>query len=383
MCIRDRFIISTANSFPALSSRINLQEWDIFFDEAHGFTSDTARGFKLKCLRRFHAIAKDLAKSITYLTGTDLYNFHPDFQKLERITVTAPARVTKSATLIDAGHVLATAVQSVRASVEAGRVPVMLLNDKYLKLAEVEAALSDLSLAILNSERKEDDIFKQITKTGAIPAGIDAIITTSVFREGNDIHDTRCFDFIVVGAHHSSAIEQLSARARNAQEVCVQIIRHDQRKTNNKPFDAVKSAQFIENKAQILCNEYNNRTDFDNGTYIVFERIVGNAIQKLPVEADQDGRLQVDYFGVNNDVFLAETAHEYQCDSYLISNLQTYGFSVDATIDTSDLQHDSELQEGIKEAREMCKEEKKAAHLAAIETLQKSCLLYTSPSPRD
>ena len=75
---------------------------------------------------------------------------------------------------------------------------------------------------------------------------------------------------------------------------------------------------------------------------------------------------------MNNDVFLAETAHEYQCDSYLISNLQTYGFSVDATIDTSDLQHDSELQEGIKEAREMCKEEKKAAHLAAIETLQKS-----------
>ena len=370
----ERFIVSTANSFPALTSRkeLNLKEWDVFFDEAHGYTSDTARGYKLKVLRQFHKDAQYFAKSVTYLTGTDLYNFHPDFQKLERLTVTAPARIQKAATLIDANHVLATAVQAVRSSVEAGRFPVMLLNDKFLKLAETEHALQDLSLAILNSETKEDKIFEEITKTGQIPAAIQAIITTSVFKEGNDIHDTRGFDFIVVGAHHSSAVEQLSARARNASAVQVQIIRHDQRKTNNKPFDPVKSAQFIENKAQILCNEYNNRTDFDDGTYIVFERIVGNAIQHSPVVEDQDGRLQIDFFGLNNEVFLAETMHEYQCDAYLISSLQKYGFSVDATIDTSDLQHDSELQAGIKEAREICKAEKQAAHLEAVETLQQA-----------
>jgi hypothetical protein len=368
----ERFIVSTANSFPALSSRINLREWDVFFDEAHGFTADTARGYKLKCLRRFHAIAKDLAKSITYLTGSDLYNFHPDFLKLQRLQITAPARVSKSATLIDANHVLATAVQSVRASVEAGRVPVMLLNDKYLKLAEVTRSLSDLSLAILNSERKEDDIFKQITKTGAIPAEVDAIITTSVFREGNDLYDGRAFDFFVVGQHHSSAIEQLSARARNASEVQVHIIRHDQRKTNSRQFDPIKYADYVANNAQALCNEQNNLSPHDDTSALFFERNLRRAIQYTPVEADQDGRLQVDYFGVNNEVFQAETAHEYKNDAYLISNLQKYGFSVDATIDTSDLQHDSELKEGIKEARGKCKEEKAAAHLAAVETLQKA-----------
>ena len=367
----ERFIVTTANSFPALHTRINLKDWEVFFDESHGFTSDTSRGYKLKTLRRFHAIVK-AAKSVTYLTGSDLYSFHPDFQKLERLTVTAPARIQKAATLIDAGHVLASAVAKVRESVNAGRFPVLLLNDKFLKLAEVKHSLKDLSLAILNSETKEDALFQQITKTGAIPAGVQAIVTTSVFEAGNDIHDGRAFDFIVVGAHHSSAVEQLSARARNAASVQVQIIRHDQRKTNNKPFDPVKSAQFIENKAQILCNEYNNRTDFDDGTYIVFERIVGNAIQHSPVVEDQDGRLQIDFFGLNNEVFLAETMHEYQCDAYLISSLQKYGFSVDATIDTSDLQHDSELQAGIKEAREICKAEKQAAHLEAVETLQKA-----------
>jgi len=369
----ERFIVTTAQSFKKLTGRLNNhKEWSIFFDESHGFTSDTARGYKLKSLREFHTIAKNLQIPVTYLTGSDLYNFHPDFLKLQRITVTAPNRIQKAATLIDANHVLATAVQSVRASVEAGRFPVLLLNDKYLKLAEVKTALQDISIAILNSETKEDDLFKQITKTGQIPAGVQAIVTTSVFKEGNDIHDGRAFDFIVVGAHHSSAIEQLSARARNAASVQVQIIRHDQRKTDSRQFDPIKYADYVANKAQALCNEQNNLSPTDDTLAIFFERNFRRALQYSPVEADQDGRLHVDYFGVNNEVFLAETAHEYQNDAYLINNLQKYGFSVDATIDTSDLQHDGELQAGIKEARELCKAEKQAAHLAAVETLQKA-----------
>ena len=369
----ERFIVTCAQSFKKLTGRLNNhKEWSIFFDECHGFTSDTGRGYKLKSLREFHAIAKNLQIPVTYLTGSDLYNFHPDFLKLQRITVTAPARVTKSATLIDANHVLATAVQSVRASVEAGRVPVMLLNDKYLKLAEVEAALSDLSLAILNSERKEDDIFQQITKTGAIPAGVQAIVTTSVFKEGNDINDGRAFDFIVVGAHHSSAIEQLSARARNASSVQVHIIRHTERTTNSRQFDTIKYSELLAHRAQSLCDEQNNLAPSDDTSALFFERNLRRAIQYSPVQEDESGRLQVDFFGVNNEVFLAETAHEYQNDAYLIANLEKYGFSVESQQDICEDQHDSELQAGITVARELCKEEKSAAHQVAIETLQKS-----------
>ena len=80
----------------------------------------------------------------------------------------------------------------------------------------------------------------------------------------------------------------------------------------------------------------------------------------------------MDFFGVNNEVFLAETAHEYQNDAYLITNLEKYGFSVESQQDICEDQHDSELQAGITVARELCKEEKSAAHQVAIETLQKS-----------
>ena len=367
----ERFIVSIANSFPALHTRINLKDWEVFFDESHGFTSDTSRGYKLKTLRRFHAIVK-AAKSVTYLTGSDLYSFHPDFLKLERLTVTAPARIQKAATLIDAGHVLATAVQAVRESVNAGRFPVLLLNDKFLKLAEVKHSLKDLSLAILNSETKEDALFQQITKTGAIPAGVQAIITTSVFKEGNDIHDQRGFDFIIVGAHHSSAIEQLSARARNASEVRVQVIRHTERTTNTRQFNPIKYADLVAHRAQSLCDEQNNLAPTDDTSALFFERNLRRAIQYSPVQEDESGRLQVDFFGVNNEVFLAETAHEYQNDAYLITNLEKYGFSVESQQDICEDQHDSELQAGITVAREICKAEKQAAHLEAIETLQKA-----------
>ena len=369
----ERFIVTCAQSFKALVGRVkNSKDWDVVFDEAHGFTSDTGRGYKLKALREFYAIAKDLAKSITYLTGTDLYNFHPDFLKLERLTIKAPQRVSKAVTLTNAGHVLATAVQSVRTSVESGRFPVLLLNDKDLKLAEVKHALKDLSLAELNSEKKEDEIFQLITKTGAIPAGVQAIVTTSVFKEGNDIHDTRAFDFIVVGAHHSSAIEQLSARARNAKEVQVQIIRHTDRKIQSRDFDPIKYADLVAKRAQSLCDEQNNLAPHDDTSALFFERNIRSALQYSPVHEDTSGSLQVDFFGVNHEVFQAETSHEYQNDTYLISNLQRYGFTVNTTIDTSELQHDECLQAGIKEARGRCKEDKKAAHLAAVETLQKS-----------
>ena len=91
-----------------------------------------------------------------------------------------------------------------------------------------------------------------------------------------------------------------------------------------------------------------------------------------PVQEDENGRLQVDYFGVNNEVFLAETAHEYQNDLYLKANLERYGFTVESQTDICEDQHDSELQAGITVAREICKAEKSAAHQTAIETLQKA-----------
>jgi hypothetical protein len=367
------FIVTTVHSFVPLSTRIDLQQYDVFFDEVHGLTADTSRNYKLDALRLFYA-AKNGARSITYLTGTALYNFHPDFKQVERLVVTAPQRITKTAQYFDVKNILATVAEGVRRSVGKGRVPVVLVNDKSLKLAELKTALPDLRLAILNSDKKEDAIFKQITRTGEIPDDVQAIITTTVLKEGNDIYDDRAFDVFIVGAHHSSTIEQLTARFRTAQEVTAYIIKSSDRVRSDRTFNPYSFGKLVERRAQAFCDEHNNQNSSDDTTAIFYERELRLAIQERPVVIDQDGRASVCYFALNNDVFRQETGVEYANNEYQARNLRRYGFDVTTTSKTitgdQAPTHDDATVAAIKVARTECKEIKQKAHQTALDALQ-------------
>ena len=366
----DRFFIACCQSFPALATRVNLAEFDVFFDESHGLVSDAHRGYKLGALRRFYNIARDLAKSLTFLTGTDLPNFHPDFKKIERLVIRSKSPIKKTAYLVDAKHVLSAAVSKFEESVKAGRFPVLLLNDKSAKLAEVKFLLQGYTLAVLNSETKESEFFKTISTKGAIPEGVQGIVTTVVLREGNSLFDDRLFDFVIVGTHHSSTIEQLSARIRNAKEIHVHIIRHSDRKTNEASFDATKYATLVERRAQYFIDEQNNQEPGDDTAALFFERELRKAIQYQPVAEDKSGRLQICHFAVNNEVHQAETQHEYQNDSYLKKSLQQYGFQVVAPGEVLQDQPDEITKAGISKARSDAKEERQSQHLRDLDTLK-------------
>ena len=368
----DRFFICCCQSFPALATRINLREFDVFFDESHGLVSDAHRGYKLSALRRFYHVARDLAKSLTFLTGTDLKNFHPDFKKIERLVVRSKSPIKKTAHLVDAKHVLSAAVSKFEESIKAGRFPVLLLNDKSAKLAEVKFLLQGYTLAVLNSETKESEFFKTISTKGAVPDGVQGIVTTVVLREGNSLFDDRLFDFIIVGTHHSSTIEQLSARIRNAKEIHVHIIRHADRKTNESTFNPDKYAQLVERRAQYFIDEQNNQEPGDDTALLFFERELRKAIQYQPVAEDKDGRLQICFFALNNEVHHAETQHEYQNDAYLKNALQQYGFEVDTPSDILQDQPDATLQAGISKARNEAKEERQSQHRRDLDTLKKA-----------
>jgi hypothetical protein len=369
----ETFIVVTLKSFVALSTRVDLSKYDVFFDEAHAFTTDTSRAYKLDDLRAFYSLARKLAKSITYLTGTPVYNFHPDFKTLERLRITRPQSVEKTVEYVYTPNVLATVAEGVRRSIARGRFPVVLLNDKYLKLAEIEAALNDVRLAILNSDKKEDAIFQQITERARIPEGVQGIVTTVVLKEGNDIYDDRAFDFLIVGAHHSSTVEQITARARDAQEVRAVIIKSDKLEKSPRWFIPSKYAALAESRAQTFCDEYNNQSQHDDTTAIFWERETQLAIQYRPVVEDENGKMQVCPFALNNEVFTAETQVEYVNDEYQIGKLQAFGFvagkSVTIPQDNAP-EYDTETRAAVKQARSVCKERKAAAHQTALDTLQ-------------
>lgn len=381
----ERLLVTTIQSFPDLATRVDLRRYDVFFDESHGLTADTSRTYKLDDVRKFHRVAK-LAKSVAYLTGTPLYCFHPDIKDLERLEIRQPARVPRKVFFIACDNLLATAVAAIKKSVEKGNVPLLLLNDKGVKLAEIKTALAEYNLAELNADVKDDPTFKEITTVGKIPGGIAAIVTTTVLREGNSIYDQRPFDVIVVGQFHSSTIAQITARPRNAEMVNVYLLRSKKRQAkDHSKFSPWNLARLYQDRATRHCDEYNNqdgRTDGDEWNMFC-EHQLRAATQIDPVYLDDDGRLVVCPFELSNLVYQAETRAEYSDDRLLARNLRRYGFTIDgehvadytgsaAITRTVSIDHDPETKQQIRQARDLCKEEKEKAHQDALNALQSS-----------
>lgn len=377
----ERLLVTTTKSFPALATRVDLRQYDVFFDEAHALTSDTSRAYKLADLRQFLTIAKQ-ARTFTPMTGTLLYNFDPLFQDVECLEIRQQARIKKTAHWYNCDNILATVVAMTRRSAGAGRLPVLLLNDKKLKLAEVETALADLGLAVFNADKKDDPTFVQFATTGQIPAGVQAIVTTTVLREGTSIYDGRPFDFFIIGAHHSSTIQQITARARTAAAVDVHLLKSTGRTTiDRSKFSPWSRAQWHKERAQRFCDEYNNRDNFDDDLALYCEHHLRKYLQTDPVHLDDDGKLRIDYLELNNLVYQQETFAEYQDDRLLARNLRRYGFEIygEHVADyngspvlsrTVSVDHDPETKAEIKQARAQRKEETKKAHQDALNELQ-------------
>ena len=367
----ERFVVVTLKSFLALATRVDLQAFDVVFDEAHGFTADASRSYKVKDLRRFYRIAKRSAKSITFLTGTPLPNFHSDFKNIERLTISRPISRPQFAFIYDAANVQAAVVEAVSLSIEKGRFPIVLLNDKEVKLKGLTTALNRHKVATLNADSKDDATYRSITETGKIPEGIDAVITTTVLREGVDIEDARPFDFIIVGPHHSSTVAQLSARARDAKEISVYIIKGAKRKKAERGFNPYTFAYMLRKSAQAFCNEHNAQATNDDTELLFKEYQARIAIQSQPVHPDDNGKLQVCDFLLNNAVYQQETAVEYSNDAYMADALRRYGFTVQTAVKQPlPFDHDDDTKARIRSATKGHRDDREAEHDRAIATLQ-------------
>jgi hypothetical protein len=345
-----RFVVTTIQSFnSAFITRVNLKEWSVIFDEAHGFTTDASAGYKLKDLRKFLYLREYLGFEVTYLTGTDIYNFNPYFEGLERWEVRQPGRAEKSLYIQRCTNITATAAAILKDSVQAGRSPVILLNDKSVKLKTLETALKGYKIAVLNSKQKESDDFKQITENRMLPDGVEGIITTVVIKEGNDILDTKNFDFILIGPHHSTTIEQISARARKANDISVYILKGKKTEKDIKGFNPAKYAALVCDQAQRFCNERNTTEPTDDTAALFYEREVRQAAQQIAAYVPNGTRWEVCPLLVNNCTYTAETWQQYANDELQKKALEKYGFVFREGIDdTPTDQHTEATKQQIK-----------------------------------
>ena len=360
----DTFIAVTYASLAKLGTRINTHEYHLFFDECHNFTSgDFMR-------KQLHKAATQIRfyQSLTQLTATNLYNFDKRLE-IPTVRVTVP-KPHKDFHIIDCEHILNSVANLVLTSATKERLPVVLLNNTTTKLAELKTLIGDFKgLHTLSSDDKEKDLFSEITKDKLLPKNLKALITTTVIKEGNDINNEKHFDIFVVGAFHSSDLEQFASRFRKALSITVYHFKSNKRTEKDQAFEVMARAKSVLRSAERSMMERNSElNDMDMDT-LTKEQNVRNAIQTQAIKDREDGsgKCEIDSIKINNTVFNDEKYYEYQNDAYQIEQLSQYNFRHIQNIDTT--QTDTPTDGTQSEMKEAAKASKTAAKLA-----YKNCL---------
>lgn len=333
------FYVTTYASLPALSSRLDaVAAWHLFLDEAHNFTTSAARGYMWKNLCRVLDIASHFA-TLTSLTGTEVATYHPLLLGLPKMEVVAPRTIPKILQIIRTKNTLDAAARGVVRALELGKKCVVALNDKGTKLEKLKVrlkAIGGASVAYFNSENKDGNAFAELCQNGKFPEGVNVIVTTSVLKEGNNINDKSHFAFIFLGRFHAVEIEQLTARAREAESIEAVLIKGERKASNEAvKFEANKVKAMVEQKAQKQTNQLNAAGAAAGWSPYIREVLAGGvrAFEKakegraLPI-VEKEGAFCICPLLLGNYVFEAEKGAQHTNDQAQEEALKKYGFNV-------------------------------------------------------
>jgi hypothetical protein len=349
------FIATTHANLPNLLTIIDPQYYHCATDEAHNFTTSASKKFMLKDLKRTLNLSNNFANR-SFWTGTELYNFHSEFEGMKKIIVSIP-KPSKLAHIVEAKSVIQSTIDRAKESVKNGHFPIILLNNKKELLKQAIEGLKDFGFQVLNSDEKETEFFKELTETGNIQGDVKGIITTSVIKEGNDIYNELDFDFIVCNTHesifHSVEIEQLVNRARKAKSTNVFILKSENRKKILDTFDPYECKKYIESHTITRCNELNNCPP----QYLPFERNAQFGNDYAFIENEITGKFEPCELLLSYKVFETERRFELSNEAYQRTQLEKYGFVFGDTIG-DDAAESDELKEVFATEREARKVQK-------------------------
>ena len=349
-----KLIATTHANIANLLTIINPKNYHLAIDEAHNFTTSASKKFMLKDLKRTLRLSHNFANR-SFWTGTDIYNFHSEFTAMKRIIVDIP-KPQKRTCIINAKSVIQSTIDRAKASIEGGRFPIVLLNNKKELLSQITEGVKGLGFHILNSDEKETAFFKELTETGNIPSDVKGIITTSVIKEGNDIYNAFDFNFIVCNTHqsifHSIEIEQLVNRARKPKSVKVLIIKAKHRKKNWGTFSINEYEKIIRTRTISRCNELNNTPP----QYLPLERNAqfGNDVAMIE---PSEGNFELCELLLSYKVFEQERNFELSNEAYQRTQLERYGFVFSDTTADNTAESD-EIKAVFKTERQARKEQK-------------------------
>lgn len=363
-------IVTTFSSLPSVCKIINAEFYHLFIDEAH----NTGAGFMHSTMQKVVALLPQF-RSVTTLTGTPQPEFIPTLAALPKVTVTMPQQA-KRFYRYNAKDTLKAAAVLVQNSIAKGRLPVVLLNDTNEggKLGAMEALLraAGIKYATFNSYKKQDADFLAITQNGIIPDNIQAIVTTTVLKEGNNIYNNVPFDYIIIGNFHTNELHQLSERSRYSTDTAVYWLRPEKVEQSKVKINAYKLAALFTDAANNAIQELNlqAKDEDEPEVVIVAEAQARSAIGALPIRRNEGGQYELDPVRLNSMVIDAERNALCRNEAWYFERLQVFGFTIETGTATDGAAPPPAILvvERTKEEAEVIKEQHTAAK--AVEAKQ-------------
>lgn len=270
------FIAVTYASLPHLADQINLNEYDLYIDESHNFTTSSSESFLLDEMNNILSFLP-IAKKYILLTATPVFSYEELINDLPIIKINKPNQKNKTVQIIEYNSLLGTLKDLVTKSVDEGRFASVLLNNTKEDglLGKIQTTLSEMNGQVLNSTKKYTEEYHNTIVKGEIEDDCQWMVFTTVLKEGVNISKhKKSIDIFVIGNFHPIELEQIAARFRNAENlnlICLKKFKEDNNRNKEfnydfKKFKIQKTAKHLMNAASSLNElgcEFLNNTGFN------------------------------------------------------------------------------------------------------------------------
>jgi hypothetical protein len=327
-------IVTNYASFPKLCQKIYEKYGDLFFreinllaDEIHNFTTSSSPNFALKeytrCVELFAKFA-----SVTGFTGTFVPNTHPNIARLNVLEVDIPVK-KPFLQLITCDNTIYATIESIREHAKNGEKVAVLLNNKGAKLDKLKSGLKGIKMAVLNSDTKDCDDFKDIIKNEKLSDDIQVLISTTVLKEGTNIlneiaHvyiDTKKFSLIEIWQF----INRFRTSIKNGNlKVHIMCTQFDEIYEKRPAFDFLAEATKFRSvcqkliKANAECELQTMQEELLDG-YQLFD--------KYPIFYNKiDNLLEINELHLSNIIYQNQTIHTYTNAKTFESVAKVVGF---------------------------------------------------------
>jgi hypothetical protein len=323
-CNLPQMIVCTYASAESLNNMLTFytKVYHLVIDEFHSTTTATSAGYMLKQLNGLLDTACNY-RTITGFTGTPLLNLHPVTKDLQQVTIKLTGEPKTATEFIQAADMLQAAAITVQGSIEEGRLPMVLFNNKKEGLDDLLYLLKDTAgitgIKMFNADTKNSPEFIELIQSGMIGKDVTAAICTTVLELGINNNSTTPTDVIILGQFHPANIKQFKERNRLSDCRLFIIQKEKTEPTSARFVDRDAEAVKLIRQAEKVCSILN-----EDGAcpYVIAIR---QNLQSVYIRETAAGFIP-DYLAIQNYIFETEKQFLNSSPERLLKALSKYGF---------------------------------------------------------